>query len=646
MIDNATDADQVRRFVPSVGCTAVIVTSTDHALVQLGTAVDLSVFERQQSLTYLHARTGLDNREGADRVAEELGDLPLALAQAASVIALHRISYPDYLARLRCMPVADVLTRRCGDPYPKGVAEAILLSVRAVEDTDESGLVRRLLALISVLSPTGVHRALLLEILKPVDADTPRSVALAWRNVMHAEQATRGAARVDEALASLVGLSLLGWGKSGTSVILHRLVGRVVRDRLQAAGCFATSILDTVTALQSLLIPDDQAWARREQGAELVSHVVAIWDIALNHTGDDGLTKDQVIRCADLVNWAVHHLTVTADLSRAINIGVQILGDCERVLDPNHPKTLTSRTNLAYAYESAGRLGEAIRLYEEVLSDCERVLGTDHVKTVTARNNLALAYKSAGRLAEAIPIFEATLTGYQQVLDADHPYNLTTRNNLAEAYQSAGMLTEAIPLFETTLTDCVRAMGTDHPNTLTMRNNLANAYQSAGRLEKAIPLYEAALTERERRQGLDHPDTLILRTNLAHAYESAGRLAEAIPLYETALTDHERVLGPDHPATLTLRNDLAYTYQAAGRLAEAIPLFETTLTGRERVLRPDHPHTLTSRFNLAYAYLSAERLDQALPLFEAMLTDCERMLGPDHPTTRTVQDILQQTEKT
>ena len=34
-----------------------------------------------------------------------------------------------------------------------------------------------------------------------------------------------------------------------------------------------------------------------------------------------------------------------------------------------HPATLTSRNNLAAAYESAGRLGEAIPLYQQTLVD-------------------------------------------------------------------------------------------------------------------------------------------------------------------------------------------------------------------------------------------------------------------------------------
>ena len=43
-------------------------------------------------------------------------------------------------------------------------------------------------------------------------------------------------------------------------------------------------------------------------------------------------------------------------------------------------------------------MGEAIPLYEQTLTDSERVLGADHPNTLTSRNNLAYAYQTAGRL--------------------------------------------------------------------------------------------------------------------------------------------------------------------------------------------------------------------------------------------------------
>jgi hypothetical protein len=59
-----------------------------------------------------------------------------------------------------------------------------------------------------------------------------------------------------------------------------------------------------------------------------------------------------------------------------------------RVLGEDHPDTLTSRNNLAGAYQAAGDLDRAIPLLEATLSDCRRALGEDHPLTSTVRRNL------------------------------------------------------------------------------------------------------------------------------------------------------------------------------------------------------------------------------------------------------------------
>jgi hypothetical protein len=67
--------------------------------------------------------------------------------------------------------------------------------------------------------------------------------------------------------------------------------------------------------------------------------------------------------------WAVRQFTAAADLTQAIMLGARVLADCERVLGPDHPDTLHSRSNLAGGYQSAGRLDDAIRLDEQTLAD-------------------------------------------------------------------------------------------------------------------------------------------------------------------------------------------------------------------------------------------------------------------------------------
>lgn len=84
-------------------------------------------------------------------------------------------------------------------------------------------------------------------------------------------------------------------------------------------------------------------------------------------------------------------------------------------------------------------------LFETTLEDPRRVLGDDHPDTLASRNNLAYAYQSAGELARAIPLYETTLQDPIRVLGEDHPSTLVSRDNLAGAYESTGDLARAIP---------------------------------------------------------------------------------------------------------------------------------------------------------------------------------------------------------
>ena len=161
VFDNAADLDELRPYLPAAGAGQVVITSNRQAAAALGTGVPVDVFTQEEALGFLAERTGLDDVAGAQELAGELGYLPLGLAQAAAVIAREHLRYGTYLARLRATPVAQYLARVEGDAYPYRLAEAIVLSLRGVEDTDRSGRCAEVMGLLSVLAETGVSRRLL-----------------------------------------------------------------------------------------------------------------------------------------------------------------------------------------------------------------------------------------------------------------------------------------------------------------------------------------------------------------------------------------------------------------------------------------------------------------------------------------------------
>ena len=613
VFDNVESIDDLDGLTPDGLGMRVLVTTTirTDALRQ---RLDLGVYTPEQAVGFLGAAIGHPDREGAGEVAEALGYLPVALTQAANVIARRDYDYGSYLEALRERALAETLRRKPGDQYPIGVDAALRLAFDAVleqldkEDPAIGASAARILDAMSLLAETGVPRPWLYHTTDSEDADR-------------------------DAVGTLIEWSILTESEDKT-VSLHRLQGKVRREDIKNAGRTSEAAETAARILSHVTVADDARWQEKRKTAEaLTTQLVALH----NQEHSAPVTRqpavlDRVILTLKWCNEAgLPGLAV--QLSPYTEVHVEVLGS-------RHPDTLASRNNLASAYESAGRLGEAIPLYEETLAERVEVLGSRHPDTLTSRNNLAYAYHAAGRLGEAIALFEQVSTDMVEVLGPRHPNTLASRNNLASAYQAAGRLGEAIPLYEEILAERVEVLGSRHPKTLASRNDLAYAYLVAGRLDEAIPLYEEILAERVEVLGSRHPKTLASRNDLAYAYLVAGRLDEAIPLYEEILADSVEVFGPRHPNTLASRNNLASAYQAAGRLDEAIPLFEQVRTDMVEVFGPRHPNTLASRNNLASAYQAAGRLDEAIPLFEQVRTDMVEVFGPRHPNTLTSRNNL------
>jgi tetratricopeptide (TPR) repeat protein len=627
VLDDVTDPETLRPFVPVRGAAEILITTSQPSVADLGTSVPVDAFSQEEALAVLAGRTGLADEEKAAVVAAEVGYLPLGLAHVAAVIARRHIDYETYLERLRAVRAEKYLTQdKERQPYPDGVAEAVLLSMEAVRTDDPAGVCAGTMEIMAVLSPAGVRREL-------VHA-AGQSGALARRRL----RSRVSAALVDQALARLAERSLLTFSLDGRKIIAHSLVMQVVRERLVrqrrlAAVCrAAASVVDTRAGM--LARSPDRAAVR-----DITEQLTALRANAARLGAGTDAKLARVLLSLRL--WVQYHLGELGDsASQAIAVGGLLAADFEREAGPDHPETLGSQNSHAAPDQATDGTAEAVALFEQILAIKERLLGPDHPDTLTAQNDLAAAYWDADRTAEAILVFERTLAARERQLGANHPKTLNSRGNLAAAYRATGRAAEAIPLFEQTLAGRERLLGPHHSATLTSRCHLASAYWDTGRVADAIPLAEQVLVARERLLGPDHPGTLAWRSHLAAAYRSAGRAADAIPLVKRILAARERQLGVDHFETSVWRNNLAAAYQGAGRAAEAIPLHEQTLAACERLLGPDHPRTLKSRDDLAGAYRDVGRAAEAIPLFQQTLATRQQLLGADHPDTLTTRNGL------
>jgi tetratricopeptide (TPR) repeat protein len=378
--------------------------------------------------------------------------------------------------------------------------------VQATEAADATGLTGRLLRVLAVLSADGTRRDLL-------------------SGLAGGGRADGSDYEVDRAVERCAAGSLLTWSVTGDTVVMHRLLGRVLRERDQVGGQWPGPVTAALDLLEPLLIPPDQSWSRRQEGAHLITQTEALWEAA----GAGPVSQDLCRRLLRTRIWAVRQLMAAADLSRAIGNGTRVLADCEQFLGPDDPDTLTTRNDLADAYDAVGKQGAAIPLYERTLADRQRVLGADDPETLSSGNKLAGAYAGAARLDEAISLHEQVLADYERILGPDHPGTLISRGDLGYAYWFAGRLDDAISQFERILFDYERVLGPDHSDTLRTRHHLAVTHASAGRLDEAIVLHERTLADRERILGMSHPHTLTSRDHLERVRGEAKELGRGDP---------------------------------------------------------------------------------------------------------------------
>ncbi|WP_299064064.1 tetratricopeptide repeat protein [uncultured Actinomyces sp.] len=552
IFDNVEDINDLRGLVPTGDGLRVVATTTNNTgwEYQDWTTIKVGGFDHNESIDYLLTVTKSDDHDTADVLAERLGDLPLAIAQAAATARHKNLSLSQYLNQLDTYRSERAIRPVPGDYYADDVATALCM---AIEDALENladptrRYARRQLGALALLAESGVPTRWLDPTIEQQDDRELQGTNSAEDEDAH------------DALTELIHRSIIQQSADKATTMLHRLQAQAFRESWaenEAAEAYeSAAILLGKVDVDSF--PRNETDARRRETLDLIEQLRAVGEQKYSRC----LFEKAII--ASSLFEAFSHAHDQGLFSEALTLegGVVMI---QELLGPEHPKALAASHNLAHAYEAAGHVPDAIRMYEQVLADQTRIFGACDPRTFTTSNNLAGAYESGGYFNEAISLYTQVLENRLCALGPDHPDVLTTRNDLAHAYASAGQFSEAISMFQLVLKDRLRILGPDHPDTIHSRNNLAYAYASAGYLLKGLDLYLQVFTEYARTLGPYHRYTLASRKNIADLYASAGLLNAAVPLYEDVLSDYQRILGLEHPLTKTVREN----FEAAKRELE------------------------------------------------------------------------------
>ena len=446
VFDNCEGLDLLNQWLPTTGGCRVIVTSWQNKLGEdLGVRqLPLQSLLRDQSIVFLRSfREDLvQDDPDLNAIADELGDLPLALHMAGKYLERYKfeVSPAKYLDDLRkAKPLHHrSLKRKEFSPtaHDPDIGRTFAVSVGMLSQNETDRLASQILAKVACFAP---------------GAWIPREV------LKSSVSEEIGDEQFSDGLTRMENLGLIENNEAG-DIWMHRLVASYVQDTRRNEKALEAV---EVAVEEAAKIVNNSGYSSRM--LPQLAHLRVLTDQALRR-------RDKI--AADLANSLGNYLQMVADYAGARPYYEQALAIRRKVLGEEHPDTATSLDNLGSLLQDMGDNAGARPYYEQALAICRKVLGEEHPDTASSLNNLGSLLHAMGDYAGALPYFEQALAIRRKTLGEEHPDTAMSLNNLGYLLQVMGDYAGARLYYEQALAILEKKLGVDHPSTRIVRRNL------------------------------------------------------------------------------------------------------------------------------------------------------------------------------
>lgn len=648
VFDNADQPEDLLPFIPS-GSGDVLVTSRNHRWQPVADTVELDVFERSESVQFLVKRAPRRLTEAdADRLAEPLGDLPLALEQAGAVLQEGGMAVDAYL-RLLSERVTAILERGTSLEYPTSMTAAWQISVARLRQQSPQAL--ELLRCCAFLGPEPIPR----EVFKTGLVDSQTGVG----------------DLIADPIEFSTAISVLGRfalvRMDGPYIAVHRLIQALLRDELD---------------------PDAQHRYRQDAHSILVAGApgnpadVTTWPAYADLVAHVGSAATDLAHCQMPAHRSfaldvIRYLYVFGDFASSRSFAQRFIEQWTEDSGADNRYVLDARRHLGNALRESGHAAEAYQVIEETLRSAERVLEPRNPLTLHLRNSFGADLRARGEFAAALELDQATRVLHKEVFGPADPQTLRVMHNLAGDYGLNSRFIEARDLHKdvymqwrsarlnpsatevlnawTGLARAVRLcgnfaqardlgedarlyglheLGAEHHLTLRAATDLSIAMRripEAG--DEALVLASEVLELCKRRRGPTHPDTMAAAISLSNIQWTLKQTDEALALAVNTVENYPAVYGAEHPYNYGCVGNLALLRRLTGDPAEARRLNERALAGLDARLTRDHLFSLTVAVNLASDLAALGETGAARALGEDTLAKLTTLLGEQHPLT-------------
>ncbi|WP_338783685.1 FxSxx-COOH system tetratricopeptide repeat protein [Streptomyces sp. DG1A-41] len=646
VFDNAEDVEMVRGYFPANGPGKIIVTSRNRAWERVATPLPVDVFERVESIELLQKRSPDLSTEDAGRLAEALGDLPLAVEQAGTWHAVTGMQVDEYLDLLD-QRSPEILDLDPAPDYPVSVAAAWDISLERLQQSNPGA--RQLLDICASMAP------------EPI----PKSILRGSRGVTitpEVDPLLRESIKLNRAVRDLSQFSLVKVDPRTDTLQMHRLLQTVLlaklsheeREHMRDAahqllsaakpGPYGSALewrayqalLPHVLTSRAVTSTDTYVrelvfdtvwflyyWGDHQGAADLARQAWSAW---LAASGEENIHVIRTMKSLGFLLRQIGQVPESIPLTeRALEVSRRMEVDPEDLID--------SLCEMADACGYQARFQEARDLCLEAAELARSQFGSDDPITLRATHSWGVALRLCGQFADALRLDQENARLRDLMFGPANFFTLNSLNALALDMLEAGNYAGARGFQEDVHRRVRAALGAENPLSLRIARTLAVCRRRDGALVEAARLSEATLRRFSARYGPDHFDSLQTATNVAVDRRLAGGLEESRGLAEETLRRYAYLLGEDHAYSLLTKANLAATLRALGSLDEAQELEDEAARRLGETVGPGHVITLTAaigRANTAYLRLDFDRAHEIDGTTVPLLAE---VLGEEHPLT-------------
>ena len=418
VVDNAGEPETLMPYLPQAGG-QILVTSRTQTWGGYATMYQVGEFTREESISLIQLRGSNISEADADRLADRLGDLPIAVEQAAAWQAETGMSVDTYLSLLD-----KQMSRLLAENPPEGYKLSIVAAwTLAFEDLREHAPeAATLVQLCAFLGPDPIPYALLWSFRRAAGLSPELESML--RDEFSFHRAVRQAGQ----------RALLKVDPGAQTLTEHRLVQVVLRERLDAA-----QRAEMVTLVWRLLIaanpgrPDDQS----------------NWDMLAtinSHLGPTGLIEYDDPAARGVIIDQIRFLYNRGDQWGSRELGEEAVRRWRESPGASDEQTLVACRLLGIARRELGLVEAALEINEDTLNKTRAVFGEDHEHTLVTANSYACDLRIAGAYAEALERDQALYAKHKAVFGENEDATFRSAHNLAVDMRLNGRYREAYEL--------------------------------------------------------------------------------------------------------------------------------------------------------------------------------------------------------